>query len=166
MCIFFLFITIFLGKSRRHHLTPTLSSTAPMFPDSNYPSNNFFNNQEQISPQPPQHGNALNQQIPGYHFPISQTMQPSPGDMFSNQQFLMAAGQQLLSNPITAAAIDAYSQSLADKSKGWMGHFKQYFAVDTNYALKKLLLIFLPFFHKVCTFSIFVLICIYCRLIV
>lgn len=123
-----------------------------MFPDSNYPSNNFFNNQDHISPQPPLYGNTLNSQIPGYQFPISQTLQPSSADMFSNQQFLMAAGQQLLSNPITAAAIDAYSQSLADKSKGWMGNFKQYFAVDTNYALKKLLLIFLPFFHKVCTF--------------
>lgn len=69
--------------------------------------------------------------------------------MMNNQQFLMAAGQHLLSNPMTAAAIDAYSQSLVDKSKGWLGNLKQYFAVDTNYTVKKLLLIFIPFLHKV-----------------
>ncbi|KAI7691650.1 hypothetical protein SSS_08805 [Sarcoptes scabiei] len=84
--------------------------------------------------------------------PASTGQQPSLSapvqSMMNNQQFLMAAGQHLLSNPMTAAAIDAYSQSLVDKSKGWLGNLKQYFAVDTNYTVKKLLLIFIPFLHK------------------
>lgn len=60
----------------------------------------------------------------------------------------MAAGEQLFTNPMTKAAIDAYTGSLVDKSKTWIGGVKCYFAVDTSYVLKKLMLIFLPFLHK------------------
>ena len=44
----------------------------------------------------------------------------------TNQQFLMAAGEQLLTNPMTKAAIDAYSQSLVDKSKTWIDGVRSY----------------------------------------
>ena len=37
-------------------------------------------------------------------------MSNQPNNFSMNQQFLLAAGQQLLSNPVAAAAIDAYSQ--------------------------------------------------------
>ena len=66
----------------------------------------------------------------------------------ANQQFLVAAGQQLLSNPMTAAALGAVSQKLTDNSKSWIGSIKSYFAVDTTYVMKKIMLIFLPFLHK------------------
>ncbi|KAH9516375.1 Protein yif1b [Dermatophagoides farinae] len=138
------------------------SSSSPPVPPSTQGFNNynqmnsFFNQNDNYgisSPTPPVSCSSSWQQPPSMppmsgfssgQIPQQQFHQP----MFPNQQFLMAAGQQLLSNPMTAAAIDAYSQSLVDKSKGWMGNIKQYFAVDTNYAMKKLLLIFAPFLHK------------------
>lgn len=66
-----------------------------------------------------------------------------------NQQFLMATGQQLLSNPVTAAAIDAYGKTLMNRGQGWVDSVRVYFDVDTNYVVKKFMLIFLPFFHNV-----------------
>ncbi len=39
-----------------------------------------------------------------------------------NQQLLMSAGQQLLTNPMAAAALDAYSQSIVNKGKSWIGN--------------------------------------------
>lgn len=136
---------------------PVSTSTHNSFNDYNQ-MNSFYNPNDNYgisSPPPPVSSSSSWQQqqppppMSGFssgQIPQQQFQQP----MFSNQQFLMAAGQQLLSNPMTAAAIDAYSQSLVDKSKGWMGNIKQYFAVDTNYALKKLFLIFAPYLHKVC----------------
>ncbi|XP_075678216.1 yip1d-interacting factor 1 isoform X2 [Dermatophagoides pteronyssinus] len=115
------------------------------------PSDNYGFVSSPPQPPPPISSASSWQQTPvspsmsGFSSPGHQVPQQP---MFPNQQFLMAAGQQLLSNPMTAAAIDAYSQSLVDKSKGWMGNIKQYFAVDTNYAVKKLFLIFAPYLHK------------------
>ena len=131
--------------------TAKTSSSSPPVPPSTQGFNNynqmnsFFNQNDNYgisSPTPPVSCSSSWQQPPSMppmsgfssgRIPQQQFHQP----MFPNQQFLMAAGQQLLSNPMTAAAIDAYSQSLVDKSKGWMGNIKQYFAVDTNYAMKK-----------------------------
>lgn len=135
---------------------PEMNSFQPN-PNTLYNPNNQFNqgaNQFNSFYQPPP--------PPG----MQQDKNSFGGNVFANQQFLMSAGQQLLSNPMTAAAIDAYSQSLVDKSKGWIGNvnirfaspllillfalqLKAYFAVDTSYVVKKLLLIFIPFLHKV-----------------
>lgn len=38
-----------------------------------------------------------------------------------NQQVLMAAGQQLLSNPMATAAFEHYSQTVVTKGKSWIG---------------------------------------------
>ncbi|XP_054169216.1 protein YIF1B-A-like [Oppia nitens] len=66
-----------------------------------------------------------------------------------NQQLILTAGQQLLTNPMAAAAIDQYGQNLVNKGKSWVGsNLKYYFAVDTSYVLKKLGLVFFPFTHK------------------
>jgi hypothetical protein len=88
------------------------------------------------------------------HMSNANTFMPQTYGMSSqnliNQQLLMSAGQQLLTNPMAAAALDAYSQSIVNKSKSWIGNnVKYYFAVDTSYVLKKLLLLFFPFTHKV-----------------
>ena len=40
---------------------------------------------------------------------------------FLNQQMLLTAGQQLLTNPMAAAAIDQYGQNLVNKGKSWVG---------------------------------------------
>lgn len=45
----------------------------------------------------------------------------------------MAAGEQLFTNPMTKAAIDAYTGSLVDKSKSWIGGVSCYFSTrDKN----------------------------------
>ena len=72
---------------------------------------------------PPQQQQQFNTFVPGG----PQQPGPQAGNPYANsfggpqQQFLMAAGEQLLSNPMTKAAIDAYSQSLVDRSKTWIG---------------------------------------------
>ncbi|CAG2100107.1 unnamed protein product [Medioppia subpectinata] len=74
---------------------------------------------------------------------------PSNAPNLFNQQLLLTAGQQLLANPMAAAAIDQYGQNLVNKGKSWVGsNVKYYFAVDTSYVFKKLLLLFFPFTHK------------------
>lgn len=42
------------------------------------------------------------------------------GNLF-NQQILLTAGQQILNNPMAAAAIDQYGQNLVTKGKSWVG---------------------------------------------
>lgn len=86
--------------------------------------NTFYNNQfganQQRPPSVPNQFNSFYQ--PQQPPPLSQPDKNNFGNVFANQQFLVSAGQQLLSNPMTAAAIDAYSQSLVDKSKGYIGN--------------------------------------------
>lgn len=70
-------------------------------------------------PQP-----AFNAFAPGPPQPPPQAGQPPTGfaaGFGPQQQFLMAAGEQLFTNPMTKAAIDAYTGSLVDKSKTWIG---------------------------------------------
>ena len=40
---------------------------------------------------------------------------------FLNQQILLTAGQQILNNPMAAAALDQYGQNLVSKGKSWVG---------------------------------------------
>lgn len=54
---------------------------------------------------------------------FSSPQQPQPQAFAAasamNQQFLMAAGQQILSNDLAAAAVATYSQSIMNKGLGW-----------------------------------------------
>lgn len=60
-----------------------------------------------------------------------------------NNQFV-AAGAQMFQN-----SVNAYSQDLMNKGRSWFdSSLKYYFAVDTGYVLKKLLLLFFPFAQK------------------
>lgn len=60
-----------------------------------------------------------------------------------NNQFV-AAGAQMFQN-----SVNAYSQDLMNKGRSWFDNsLKYYFAVDTGYVLKKLLLLFFPFAQK------------------
>ncbi|RWS31370.1 Protein YIF1B-A-like protein [Leptotrombidium deliense] len=68
------------------------------------------------------------------------------GASLLNKQ-MVDAGAQILQTQMAAAA-GYYSQEVANKSSTWFGNLKYYFAVDTGYVLKKLLLLFLPFTHK------------------
>lgn len=81
---------------------------------------------------PPQHQQHQQQQqfnnyMPGPGGPPAgppgpQQQGPGFGAAFApQQQFLMAAGEQLFTNPMTKAAIDAYSQSLVDRGTTWIG---------------------------------------------
>jgi hypothetical protein len=45
---------------------------------------------------------------------------PNASNLF-NQQLLLTAGQQLLSNPMAAAALDQYGHNLVTKGKSWVG---------------------------------------------
>ncbi|XP_015787835.1 protein YIF1A [Tetranychus urticae] len=67
-----------------------------------------------------------------------------PGDQsFLNQQLGNHMAQ------IFQDQVSQYSDNLVSKSKTWVGNnLKYYFAVDTGYVLKKILLIFFPFTHK------------------
>lgn len=70
-----------------------------------------------------------------------------PGGMDPNM--LYAAGSQLFANQ-AQHVINNYAQDLSSKSRSWIHHkLKYYFAVDTAYVVKKLLLLFFPFTHKV-----------------
>lgn len=77
---------------------------------------------------------------------------PSPPPMVG------AAAQHLMSNPMMTAAAMHYGQELASQGQAVvdrnigrfvaMSHLKTYFAVDTNYVLKKLSILLFPFVHK------------------
>lgn len=70
-----------------------------------------------------------------------------PGGMDPNM--LYAAGSQLFANQ-AQHVINNYAQDLSSKGRSWIHHkIKYYFAVDTAYVVKKLLLLFFPFTHKV-----------------
>lgn len=70
-----------------------------------------------------------------------------PGGMDPNM--LYAAGSQLFANQ-AQHVINNYAQDLSSKGRSWIHHkLKYYFAVDTAYVVKKLLLLFFPFTHKV-----------------
>lgn len=61
------------------------------------------------------------------------------------QQFMFQAGAQFVQG-----SVDQYTAGITEKGKSWISNnLKYYFAVDTAYVLKKLLLIFFPFTHKV-----------------
>ena len=79
-----------------------------MFEDtsSQYVHQDYYNPQHQQQP-PQQQPNTF----PTYYDPNN----------FINQQVLMAAGQQLFTNPMASAAIDHYSQSIVNKGKSWVG---------------------------------------------
>lgn len=100
--------------------------------------NNFYGNSGYSQPaeqnysthQSPQFAGGQAQQfntfVPGNGFNSDTSSQFGNSGISSpfggaQQQFLMAAGQQLFTNPMTKAAIDAYSNSLVDKSKTWIG---------------------------------------------
>ncbi|XP_074597227.1 yip1d-interacting factor 1 [Brevipalpus obovatus] len=62
---------------------------------------------------------------------------------FMNQQI----GNQMAQ--IFQDQVAQYSDNIVTKGKSWVGNnLKHYFAVDTPYVLKKLLLLFFPFSHK------------------
>ncbi|RWS16254.1 Protein YIF1B-A-like protein [Dinothrombium tinctorium] len=99
------------------------------------PTNDYY------AQQPPGYGQSAG----GYNY-----YEPRPefvaATAFLNKQ-VMDAGSMIIQNQVAAAA-GYYTQEVAKTSSTWFGNLKYYFAVDTGYVLKKLLLIFFPFTHK------------------
>ena len=70
----------------------------------------------------------------------------------------MGATQMLVNNPMFSAAAQQYGEQLATRGQAYVGqnvsrflavsHIKTYFAVDTNYVLKKLAILLFPFTHR------------------
>ena len=93
----------------------------------------------QPSPAPqPSSGlfNPMAQQMPGQPF--------APNMSGFDQSMLFQAGSHIVQNQASA-----FLNQYADKSKSWFSStLKYYFAVDTSYVLKKLMLIWFPFVHK------------------
>ena len=66
--------------------------------------------------------------------------------------------QMLVNNPMFSAAAQQYSEQLATTGQAYVdqsvnrflavSHLKTYFAVDTNYVLKKLAIVLFPFTHR------------------
>ena len=66
--------------------------------------------------------------------------------------------QMLVNNPMFSAAAQQYGEDLASRGQAYVGqnvnrflavsHIKTYFAVDTNYVLKKLAILLFPFTHR------------------
>ena len=66
--------------------------------------------------------------------------------------------QMLVSNPMFSAAAHQYGEQLASRGQAYVdqnvsrflaiSHLKTYFAVDTNYVLKKLAILLFPFTHR------------------
>ena len=66
--------------------------------------------------------------------------------------------QMLVNNPMFSAAAQQYSEQLATTGQAYVdqsvnrflavSHLKTYFAVDTNYVLKKLGIVLFPFTHR------------------
>lgn len=96
---------------------------------------NPYSNQFQPTPLQP------NQPTPGPN--QFQSPMPAFDPNVINNQFV-AAGAQLFQN-----SVNAYSQDIMNKGRSWFDNsLKYYFAVDTGYVLKKLLLLFFPFAQK------------------
>ena len=82
---------------------------------------------------------------PQQHASTNQFQSPMPtfDPNVINNQFVQA-GAQMFQN-----SVNAYSQDLMNKGLSWFDNsLKYYFAVDTGYVLKKLLLLFFPFAQK------------------
>ena len=70
----------------------------------------------------------------------------------------MGATQMLVNNPVFSAAAQQYGEQLASTGQAYVdqgisrflavSHLKTYFAVDTNYVLRKLAIVLFPFTHR------------------
>lgn len=122
----------------------------PTDPQMNYypatdPYNPYSNQfQPTINPaatfQPSQ---PINQQHQTNNINNFQSPMPSFDPNVINNQFVQAGAQ------IFQSSVNAYSQDLMKKGLSWFDNsLKYYFAVDTGYVLKKLILLFFPFAQK------------------
>ena len=65
-----------------------------------------------------------------------------------NPNLLYSAGSQMLASQ-ASSVFNQYAQDFEQKGKSWIGNtLKYYFAVDTSYVFRKLLLLLMPFTHK------------------
>ena len=111
----------------------------PLDPYSPY-SNQF---QPTPIPQQAQQSTATNQSPTNGQQQQFQSPMPSFDPNVINNQFVQA-GATMFQN-----SVNAYSQDLISKGRSWFDNsLKYYFAVDTGYVLKKLLLLFFPFAQK------------------
>jgi hypothetical protein len=122
-------------------------SNSPNFYAPNQNNNNNINNKNYVPSPPPQQQAYQNNQ----NFQ-QQQQQPSAVPFFNPLQ-----PNNLFSDPVASMAVK-YGANLADQGKDYVAQnvdkwfsiskLKYYFAVDTNYVTKKLLLILFPFFNR------------------
>ncbi|KAJ8670157.1 hypothetical protein QAD02_001416 [Eretmocerus hayati] len=94
---------------------------------------------------------AYNQQPPMQPYDMYNTPTSSRNDGFGNQ---FASTTQLLSQPIVTNMAMHYGNAIASSGKQQVARFlpiqalRYYFAVNTDYVMMKLILLFFPFTHK------------------
>merc|ERR1712226_721016 len=135
----------------------SFDSSTPMY--SNTPSSSFQPNPNQPMGFQPGPFMMPNQPMPNQQQSMNPQMQSGPYDPTS------AAGAtpfmnpvDLMNNPAVAQFAMQYGTNLADSGRAVLNErverflsvtkLKHYFAVDTNYVLKKLKILTLPFLHK------------------
>ncbi|KAI1288337.1 Protein YIF1B-B [Halotydeus destructor] len=102
----------------------------------------YYGNQSPYGQPAPQVAGDGQQPFPNYFVPGQQ-----PGN-FDQNQFLLQAGSQMLQNQ-AMGFVNQYANTISDKGKSWLGGtMKYYFAVDTSYVMKKLMLLWFPFAQK------------------
>ena len=97
--------------------------------------------------------------MPNSHQPSAPQFQPNTQYDPNNAQGPFLNPVDLMNNPAMAQFAFQYGSTLADSSKAVLNErverflsitkLKHYFAVDTNYVLKKLKILTFPFLHKV-----------------
>lgn len=118
------------------------------------PSDYGFNMPEQgpSSPSPPPYGFSQQPPMPSAYSPA-----PQGNDAFGTGQFTT----QLLAQPIVANMAMEYGNAVANAGKQQLEKYvpitalRYYFAVDIDYVMMKLMLLFFPFTHKVNYFQFF-----------
>lgn len=103
--------------------------------------------------------NVSGQQPPPYGFNMSVPVQQfPPGENMGNEYSASQFGSQILAQPVVADMALQYGNSLVGSGTQSFKKYvpvtalKYYFAVDTDYVVSKIALLFFPFTHKVNSF--------------
>lgn len=145
------------SSSRRGKPKRLLDPSAGLSPPPSIPQNPYMYNQQipMDNGMIPEYGfNVPEQQPPPYGFntvPMQHYSSPEGhGDDYSSSQF----ATQLLAQPIVTNMAVQYGNTLVGSGKQHFERYvpvtalKYYFAVDTDYVMSKLSLLFFPFTHK------------------
>lgn len=69
------------------------------------------------------------------------------GPSLFDPNLIAGVGSQMFASQ-AGNVLNQFTQDIQVKGKGWVEPLKYYFAVDTTYVIKKILLLFFPFAHK------------------